>query len=238
MNYPLPCRHSLSAKGHSGRERQGCRPVCQGSGRHLLSLQRPQGCHSLCGRLYRQSRNDLGAAERGHGVGRAQRRNGGQLDGWTAGRNGAGHKMACWIGGMIEPTPRGWMGIGGGAIIRRIFTCKRRISGTPRECRRKKRASPGTATPANIWRKTVTSAIQREISACRYALAVLDAPARLGLGLGAVSCLDGFMTRNTNNSSIYLTHSGDFEKRLRGIHRRHVRPRLCGRHAAPTDGGF
>ena len=44
-------------------------------------------------------------------------RNGATADSWTAagGRNGAGHKMACWIGGMIEPTPRGWMGIGGGA---------------------------------------------------------------------------------------------------------------------------
>lgn len=44
-------------------------------------------------------------------------RNGATADSWTAagGRNGAGHKMACWVGGMIEPTPRGWMGIGGGA---------------------------------------------------------------------------------------------------------------------------
>ena len=48
--------------------------------------------------------------------------------------------------------------------------------------------------------------------ASRYALAALDAPARLGLGLGAVSCLDGFMTRNTNNPAIYLTHAGDYEK--------------------------
>lgn len=30
-------------------------------------------------------------------------------------RAGWGHKMGCWAGGMIEPTPRGWMGIGGGA---------------------------------------------------------------------------------------------------------------------------
>jgi hypothetical protein len=30
-------------------------------------------------------------------------------------RNGDGHKMACWAGGMIEPSPRGYMGIGGGA---------------------------------------------------------------------------------------------------------------------------
>ena len=30
-------------------------------------------------------------------------------------RSGAGHKMGIWAGGMIEPTPRGWMAIGGGA---------------------------------------------------------------------------------------------------------------------------
>jgi hypothetical protein len=30
-------------------------------------------------------------------------------------RNGQGHKMACWAGGMIEPSPRGYMGLGGGA---------------------------------------------------------------------------------------------------------------------------
>jgi hypothetical protein len=30
-------------------------------------------------------------------------------------RNGQGHKMICWAGGMIEPSPRGYMGIGGGA---------------------------------------------------------------------------------------------------------------------------
>jgi hypothetical protein len=29
-------------------------------------------------------------------------------------RNGQGHKMACWAGGMIEPSPRGFMGLGGG----------------------------------------------------------------------------------------------------------------------------
>lgn len=32
----------------------------------------------------------------------------------TGSRNGAGHKMACWVGGMIEPSPRGWMSLGGG----------------------------------------------------------------------------------------------------------------------------
>ncbi|BDE97814.1 FAD-binding protein [Raoultibacter timonensis] len=36
---------------------------------------------------------------------------------WTVegSRAGIGHKMGCWAGGMIEPTPRGWMGLGGGA---------------------------------------------------------------------------------------------------------------------------
>ena len=44
-------------------------------------------------------------------------RSGATADSWTraGGRNGAGHKMACWAGAMIEPSPRGWMGIGGGA---------------------------------------------------------------------------------------------------------------------------
>lgn len=48
--------------------------------------------------------------------------------------------------------------------------------------------------------------------ACRYTLAELDAPARLSLGLGAVSFLDGYLTRNTNNPAIYLAHAGDYEK--------------------------
>ena len=29
-------------------------------------------------------------------------------------RNGQGHKMACWAGAMIEPSPRGYMNLGGG----------------------------------------------------------------------------------------------------------------------------
>ncbi len=43
-------------------------------------------------------------------------RAGATADSWTSagGRNGMGHKMACWAGGMIEPSPRGWMSIGGG----------------------------------------------------------------------------------------------------------------------------
>jgi len=36
-----------------------------------------------------------------------------QLRGNTT--SGVGHKMACWAGGMIEPSPRGGMTIGGGA---------------------------------------------------------------------------------------------------------------------------
>ena len=31
----------------------------------------------------------------------------------TGNRAGIGHKMGCWAGGMIEPSPRGWMGLGG-----------------------------------------------------------------------------------------------------------------------------
>jgi len=44
-------------------------------------------------------------------------RNGKTADSWASAgsRNGAGHKMACWAGAMIEPSPRGWMAIGGGA---------------------------------------------------------------------------------------------------------------------------
>ena len=45
-----------------------------------------------------------------------------ERDGYTAedwsfagSRSGDGHKMACWVGGMIEPSPRGWAAIGGGA---------------------------------------------------------------------------------------------------------------------------
>lgn len=48
--------------------------------------------------------------------------------------------------------------------------------------------------------------------ACRYTLAELEGTARLGLGLGAVSLLDGFLTRNTNKLSTYLSFAGDYEK--------------------------
>ena len=34
---------------------------------------------------------------------------------FMGGRDGSSLKMMCWAGGMIEPTPRGWMAIGGGA---------------------------------------------------------------------------------------------------------------------------
>lgn len=44
-------------------------------------------------------------------------RSGATADDWTQTgfRVGAAHKMGCWAGGMIEPSPRGWMGLGGGA---------------------------------------------------------------------------------------------------------------------------
>jgi succinate dehydrogenase/fumarate reductase flavoprotein subunit len=44
-------------------------------------------------------------------------RTGASKDDWTTTglRDGSGHKMACWVGGMIEPSPRGWMALGGGA---------------------------------------------------------------------------------------------------------------------------
>ena len=38
-------------------------------------------------------------------------RSGATADSWASAgtRNGQGHKMACWAGGMIEPTPvAGW----------------------------------------------------------------------------------------------------------------------------------
>lgn len=47
---------------------------------------------------------------------------------------------------------------------------------------------------------------------CRHTLARLEGAGTLGLGLGAVSLLDGFLTRNTNNPAIYFAHAGDFEK--------------------------
>jgi len=36
--------------------------------------------------------------------------------GISPGRDGLGHKMCCWAGGMIEPTPRGLAGKGGGTV--------------------------------------------------------------------------------------------------------------------------
>ena len=44
-------------------------------------------------------------------------RDGSTADDWTSAgsRSGAGHKMGIWAGGMIEPSPRGWMGLGGAA---------------------------------------------------------------------------------------------------------------------------
>lgn len=42
-------------------------------------------------------------------------RAGAEKDEWAATglRDGSGHKMGIWAGGMIEPSPRGWMGLGG-----------------------------------------------------------------------------------------------------------------------------
>lgn len=37
-----------------------------------------------------------------------------KLRGVSTGRDGLGHKMCCWAGGMIEPAPRGVAGAGGG----------------------------------------------------------------------------------------------------------------------------
>ncbi|MBQ9663694.1 MAG: hypothetical protein IJV40_11145 [Oscillospiraceae bacterium] len=48
--------------------------------------------------------------------------------------------------------------------------------------------------------------------ASRYTLAELEGTERLGLGLGAVTLLDGYLTRNTNNVNIYLANAGDYEK--------------------------
>ena len=44
-------------------------------------------------------------------------RSGTAKDEWaaTALRDGTGHKIGCWAGGMIEPSPRGWMALGGTA---------------------------------------------------------------------------------------------------------------------------
>ncbi len=44
-------------------------------------------------------------------------RSGSTEDDWvqTGFRTGDGQKMGCWAGGMIEPSPRGWMALGGGA---------------------------------------------------------------------------------------------------------------------------
>lgn len=48
--------------------------------------------------------------------------------------------------------------------------------------------------------------------ACRYTLAELEGTALLGLGLGAFSLLDGYLTRNTNRLPTYLSFAGDYEK--------------------------
>lgn len=45
-----------------------------------------------------------------------------------------------------------------------------------------------------------------------YIIEELDGAEYLSLGLGAVSLMDGYLTRNTNRLSIYLAHAGDYEK--------------------------
>lgn len=44
-------------------------------------------------------------------------RSGSTAEDWarTGTRAGIGHKMGCWAGGMIEPSPRGWMALSGSA---------------------------------------------------------------------------------------------------------------------------
>ncbi len=48
--------------------------------------------------------------------------------------------------------------------------------------------------------------------ACQYTELELDGTCYVGLGLGAVTLLDGYLTRNTNSLAIYMQHAGDFEK--------------------------
>ena len=45
-----------------------------------------------------------------------------------------------------------------------------------------------------------------------YTLTELDGSEYLGLGLGAVSLLDGYLTRSTTHLPTYLAHAGDYEK--------------------------
>lgn len=40
----------------------------------------------------------------------------------------------------------------------------------------------------------------------------MDGAQTLGLGVDAVSCFDGYVTRNTNNLGLYVKNAGDFEK--------------------------
>ena len=48
--------------------------------------------------------------------------------------------------------------------------------------------------------------------ACRYTALALEGTPRLGLGLGAVSLLEGYLTRSTNRLAAYLRYAGDYEK--------------------------
>ena len=48
--------------------------------------------------------------------------------------------------------------------------------------------------------------------ASQYEINRLDGGSFLGMGLGASTLLDGYLTRSTGNLSIYLQHAGNFEK--------------------------
>lgn len=45
-----------------------------------------------------------------------------------------------------------------------------------------------------------------------FELLQLEGTERIGLGLGSITELDGYLTRNTNNPDIYLGFAGDYEK--------------------------
>lgn len=57
-------------------------------------------------------------------------------------------------------------------------------------------------------------------SGCEYLFEALEHNDTdvLGLGANALSRMDGFLTRSTNNLNIYLHHAGDFEKTTAEVH--------------------
>lgn len=85
-------------------------------------------------------------------------------------RSGVGHKMGVWAGGMIEPSPRGWMGLGGGAsgpwgtaplymcnVNGKRFCNEGAIPQLSPVCLRQPSGTAAWVTDAN-WKKTVGSA--------------------------------------------------------------------------------